>query len=130
MHFIQLLLQILHLLADRRLPDHLLVVLIPHGGALLAELCHFQRLVDHPLQQIRPACGAVFREDRILLFIGFVHPGGEGAGHVPDGMQLAEPGPGGFAPLGVLRIFLQIVLELAGPSGGFLGREVLRLLAL
>ena len=91
MHLVQFLLQVLHLAFDGLFPQDLLMLLLLAGDGLVGDPSHFQEVVQHLFDELRPGQSAVFGQDGIALLVFDLQPGRHGAGSQVDGVDLIQP---------------------------------------
>ena len=111
-HFVQLLLEVLHLPLDGGLPDHLLVLLLLGARRLVGNAPHLQELVQNLLDHLRPLFPAVLGENRVPLLVADLKPGRHGAGRHAHRVDAADVKIRGFRPVEPLRKVPHLLLQI------------------
>ena len=103
MHFVQLLLQILDLLADGRFLIHLLVALLLGCLRVIFDGGHLQILIEHLFHHVIAAGQRILRQQGIAFLVGIHQPGRHGRRDLSHIGPLGNIAPDGRPPLIVIR---------------------------
>ena len=103
MHFVQLLLQILDLLADGRFLIHLLVALLLGCLRVIFDGGHLQILIEHLFHHVIAAGQRILRQQGIAFLVGIHQPGRHGRRDLSHVGPLGYIAPDGRSPLIVIR---------------------------
>ena len=99
MHFVQLFLEIFHLLFDGGFPVELFVVLLLGGLGGALDVDHLQPLPQRLFQGVEAVGEAVLLQQGVSFFRGKTEPGGQGRRHGPHAVPVGGKAPQEAFPL-------------------------------